>query len=139
MAKRIVYYHEDEGKKCPGDTTDVTVDEPEKDEEKKKKKGLGLNVASITPNWIKASAGQTVYGYTGNYDMPPLNEMTTKSGMRQSLNMKEVPQHEVPEDVRKRLLKKAQHVISAVNSESDEYAENLLPEGPSLVSTRPEE
>ena len=61
MGKRIVYYHEDEGKKCEADTTDVVADEV--DDKKKKKKNLNeIDVSGIKPYWIKASAGKTVYG-----------------------------------------------------------------------------
>lgn len=61
MGRRIVYYHEDEGKKCEADTTDVTAEEPEK-KKKKKFNPNEIDVSAIKPYWIKASAGQTVYG-----------------------------------------------------------------------------
>lgn len=117
----------------------MTAEEGLTEEKKKKRKpqtAIDMNMKSY---WIKASAGQTVYGYTGNYDLPPLNYMSKEDGQRQSLQMKVIEQHEVPEDVKKRLLKKSQQVISAVNKGSSEFDEHLTQEGPSIVTSRPEE
>lgn len=63
--------------------------------------------------------------------------MTMKDGARQTLNMREIPQHQVPEHVRKRLLKKSQQVISAVNKGTGEFDEHLTQAGPPIISERP--
>ena len=63
--------------------------------------------------------------------------MTERQGARQTLNIKQVKQHEVPEDVRKRLLKKSQQVVSSMNKNTGEFDTFLTELGPPIISERP--